>query len=718
MEKEKKAASGTQVKFGTFGGVFTPSVLTIIGVILFLRTGWMVGETGIAGALLIIIIAHSVTVATGLSLSSISTNIRIGAGGAYSVIAKSLGPEVGGAIGIPLYASQAISTAFYIAGFTEAWLSFEQSYGLPVHERLHVALATWAILSFISYVGADWAIRVQYVIMAAVALAIVSFFGGTPMEGAGVAAWRVSGYKNFFEVFAIFFPAVTGILAGASMSGDLKDAKKSIPVGTMSAIAVGFIVYASAAVWYGLAADSASLRDNSAVMIDISRFGWTFYAGVFAATLSSALGTLVGAPRTLNALGIHGIIPWSGFFARRDKKGQPRNAGVLTYAFSLVFVVFGSLDTIAPLLTMFFLVTYGMVNLVTFIEQSIGIVSFRPTFRSPRFVSLYGAAACFFIMIVIDPIIGTLALTIISGIYVYLLHSGLKARWGDVRSGLFSSIAMWSARQSLQLPRHTKSWIPNLLLPVEDPKASPLFFRLARDITCPGGSVTAFTVASTLEKPRKEKQLVEALEPLKKDKIFCVSSTIEGEEFLISSLTLVQFLKNIFLRPNILFITVSDHPEKDGPILEMLRAGTEQEMGLAILKLHPKAALNQQKEINLVLRDKSPNKHLAILLAIQLHKNWEHSKINLVTMVSDEDEYREQADFFHQVKEAARMPAGTTVNVIQGKFPEDLDMFPRCDIAICGLGDEISLDFVRRISEYSQVSCLFVRDSGEESAFV
>ena len=711
-----------EVKFGTFGGVFTPSVLTIIGVVLFLRTGWMVGTVGLPGAMIIIVLAHSVTVATGLSLSSIATNIRIGAGGAYTIIARSLGLEVGGAIGIPLYISQAISTAFYIAGFTEAarvlLVPYAEMYGYVYNDQ-YIAIGLWAILSIVAYIGADWALKIQYLIMACIAVSIASFFMGSPMPHAGRGVFTVAmGGQQFFDVFKIFFPAVTGILAGVSMSGDLKDPKRAIPSGTLFAIIVGFFVYAGCAYWYGRMAPADALRTDNTVMLNIGMFSWAFYTGIFAATLSSALGSLVSAPRTLNALGAHGILPFSRFFAVLDRKGQPRNAIVFTSLLSLVFVAFGKLDTIAPLLTMFYLITYGMLNMVTFIERSIGIVSFRPTFRVPRAVSLYGAVSCFFIMIVIQPIIGTLALCIIAGIYVMLIRAGLRAKWGDVRSGLFLSIATWAARQAAHLPKFTKSWTPNLLMPVKAPRDNALLFQLARDLAAPGGSVIAFSVAAHEEnREKRERELHTALDPIRREKMFYIAAALQGQNFTNTTKTLTQFLGNIFLKPNILFATVSENPEKDEQLQSIINAAESRHMGLALLKLHPKSGLNQRREINLVLRDKSPNKDLAILLALQLQRNWERGRINLVTLVPDEAEHDLQADYFANLKEDARMPANTDVRVIKGKFPEGLEHFPRCDIAICGIGDRVDLDQIRRITSSSHVSCLFVKDSGEESAF-
>lgn len=118
--------------FGTFGGVFTPTLLTILGVIMYLRQGWVVGNAGLLGAWLIILLSFTITGFTGLSLSSVATNIRIGAGGAFSVISQSLGLEVGGSIGVPLYVSQALAVVMYIFGFRAGWLWIFPEHRRPV----------------------------------------------------------------------------------------------------------------------------------------------------------------------------------------------------------------------------------------------------------------------------------------------------------------------------------------------------------------------------------------------------------------------------------------------------------------------------------------------------------------------------------------------------------------------------------------------------------
>ncbi len=228
-------SSDAHHKFGTFGGVFTPDVLTILGVIMFLRLGWVVGNAGLLGAILIIVMAKVITFCTGMSMSSITTNIKIGAGGPYSIISKSLGLEAGGSIGIPFYVSQTLSAALYIIGFTEGWLMI-----FPGHTPIIVSLTTAVVLFVVSYSGAKYAIRVQYVIFVLILLSVISFLFTQAEPVDKITLIGNFEDASFWQVFAIFFPAVTGIMAGANLSGDLKNPRKAIPNGTLSAIGFTF----------------------------------------------------------------------------------------------------------------------------------------------------------------------------------------------------------------------------------------------------------------------------------------------------------------------------------------------------------------------------------------------------------------------------------------------------------------------------------------------
>ncbi|MFH0877258.1 MAG: amino acid permease, partial [Candidatus Omnitrophota bacterium] len=423
-------------RFGTLEGVFTPTVLSILGVVMYLRLGWVVGQVGLARALGIIVASNIITLCTGLSVASITTNIRIGTGGAYSIISKSLGLEAGGAIGIPLYLSQAISVAFYIAGFTECWIAV-----FPHHNFILVAIATWAALLCISYLSAKFAFRLQFLIMGVIALSLVSALMGPKIAGQTLHFWQGVGQYNFWAVFAIFFPAVTGILAGVSMSGELKNPERSIPLGALSAILVTFVIYMALAFWFALVASPQDLAGNTSIMIDLGRWRSLVVAGIMGATLSSALSMFVASPRVLLALGKHRAIPFSSSFSHMNARGEPTPAILLTALISLLTLLLGTLNTIASILTIFFLITYGTLNISVFIEKITGIVSFRPTFKIPVIVSLIGGVGCVYVMFLINQFFSFIAIAVTVLIYVVLVRSRMRESLPDVRRGLFVFMA-------------------------------------------------------------------------------------------------------------------------------------------------------------------------------------------------------------------------------------------------------------------------------------
>ncbi|NIS69484.1 MAG: hypothetical protein GTO12_11195 [Proteobacteria bacterium] len=408
---------------------------------MYLRLGWVVGNAGFIGALVIILLAKSVTICTGLSMSSITTNIKIGAGGAYSIISKSLGLEAGGSIGISLYIAQTLSAALYIIGFTEAWLRV-----FPGHEPILVSSVAWITLLVISYISAHLAIRVQYLIMAVIGVSLLSFFLSPARPVPQLILVGNFEDASFWRVFAVFFPAVTGIMAGANLSGDLKDPRRAIPFGTISAIIVTMVIYVGIAYFAGRISTPAELRTNQLIMVDKALWSQAVIAGIMGATLSSALGSMLGAPRILQALAEHKTVPFSRIFAAKTKTNEPRNAIIFTGIFIELALITGNLNFLASLITMFFLITYGILNLVVFLEQAMKIISFRPTFKVPQFVPLLGALQCIAIMFLIDPIFSGVAVTVIVILYIWLARRELEAKWGDIRGG--SSCIWSSARRS------------------------------------------------------------------------------------------------------------------------------------------------------------------------------------------------------------------------------------------------------------------------------
>ncbi len=708
---EKSRSNNNQNKLGTFGGVFTPDVLTILGVIMYLRLGWVVGNAGLLGAIAIIFLAKVITIATGLSMSSITTNIKIGAGGAYSIIAKSLGLEAGGSIGIPFYISQSLSAALYIAGFTEGWLMI-----FPAHSALVISLITWLVLLVISYVSTIFAIRIQYLILAIIGLSIISFFLSPYETSSGNYLIGTFDDAGFWAVFAVFFPAVTGIMAGANLSGELRDPRKAIPQGTLTAIGVTMVIYVALAYGLSLVASPEELRSNQMIMVDKALWGPLVIIGILAATFSSALGSMVGAPRILQALAEHKTIIFHKFFVQKSATAEPRNAIIFTGAFILIPTVMGDFNALATLITMFFLITYGTLNLVVFIQQSMHIISFRPTFKVPKFVPLIGFLGSNFIIFLIDPVFGIISIFTIIFIYFYLTRKGLNANWGDIRGGMFLALAEKASRIASKFPLHQVVWKPDILLPVENPDewGGPLLF--IRNITYPVGSIFGFTV-KPIPDEESSQDLKELLQPLDDEGILVNSTVIEDNDFIHGTRLVIQTLKAGAFRPNTLFLTLGSNPKKDTTIQMIVDIATKYELGTLILRQHQRVAFGLQKDINIWLRDRSPNWHLAILITLQLQANW-GGKINLVTVAENESDKKRLNSFLNRLSDQTRLPSLSEFHVLTGNFNEALQSAPRADMNIFGVGDNFEFNFMRETTELTKTSCLFVKDSGNVSALV
>ncbi len=713
MRKSKHTKNSTSVKkFGTFGGVFTPDVLTILGVIMYLRLGWVVGNAGFFGAVVIILLAKTVTICTALSMSSITTNIKIGGGGAYSIISKSLGLEAGGSTGISLYVAQTLSAALYIIGFTEGWLRI-----FPHHTPIVVSSVAWISLLIISYISAQLAIRVQYIIMAVLGISLLSFFLTPAKPVAQFVSYGNFQDASFWRVFAVFFPAVTGIMAGANLSGDLKDPRRAIPLGTISSIMVTMIIYIAIAYVAAAIATPEELRANQLIMVDKALWGQAVIAGIMGATLSSALGSMLGAPRILQALAEQKTVPFSRIFAAKTKGNEPRNAIIFTGILIELALVVGDLNFLASLITMFFLITYGMLNLIVFIEQSMQIISFRPTFKVPKFVPLVGAVQCMCIMFLINPIFSGVAMVTTVILYVWLAKKELKSQWGDIRGGLILFLAEKAAKLGAQFPRHQISWKPHLLLPVEEPEAWTGPLLLIRNIVHPSGGVFAFTIRKGKMK-RTQKALEELFLPVEEQGALVYTTVIQEADFLRGVTLVMQVLRSRTFRPNILFLTVGGDSRKDNTINQLIARALKYELGVILLCQHPRMAFGMQRDVNLWLRDKSPNWHLAMLITLQLHLNWE-GNINLITTTSDKEERRRLLGFLERVSDRARLPSMTEFHVLIGSFKDSLKRAPRADIDILGLGPgNVSFGQIREVTDLTNSSCIFVRDSGHESALV
>lgn len=728
--EEKKAP--THQLFGTFGGVFTPTLLTILGVIMFLRQGWVVGNAGLLGAWLIILLSFAITIFTALSMSSVTTNIRIGAGGAFSIISQSLGLEVGGSIGIPLYLAQALAVAMYIFGFRAGW-----QYIFPHHPALLVDFGAFLVLFVIAFISANLAFRVQYLITAVifgslVAVAAAAYLGSMqhPITWWGSFSGSVENNfsgTTFWVVFAVFFPASTGIMAGANMSGELANPRRSIPVGTLSAIGLSLVIYLALAYWLARSASPKELLHNYNVMIDKSAWAPIVLAGLLGATFSSALSALVGSPRILQALGGSGILPFSPWFARRSRLGEPRNALMLTGVIVVLALMLRNLNAIAPLISMFFLLTYAMINVVVMIEQSLKLVSFRPLFSIPRPVAVLGFIGCLFAMFIVNPVFSLVALGVVLIIHAVLLRRHLEAPLGDVRSGLFVAVAEWAARKVHELSAITeRNWKANLLIPVQDPHQLRGTFHFIKDVCYPKGSIKIMGLTDTVDRERLLKRLPLLTEAFQKQDVFATWTVIDAAAFGDNLVAGMEALGGAFFKPNILFLTLPVFPDQEleTELQNIILKAAINEVGVMLLASHPHAGLGRRNAVTVWVDDRSPdwgltmelgNLDLALLIAYKLKRNWQAS-LNLLTTVKEAGQVQAAQEFLDNLVELARLPRTDTL-VLQG---EGLDHYsgaiPVVSLNIFGMSDQPDFAWCRELVHKTGSTCLFTLDSGKENA--
>ncbi len=416
-------------------------------------------------------------------------------GGDYYLISRSLGAAYGGALGLLLFAAQAISVAFYSVGFGEAIAR-----AVPGIDEPLAAAGAAAVLGVVAWLGADLATRFQYVIMVVLGAGLVSFFAGAAgaFDPAQLrAGWAVpGGAPSFWLLFAIFFPAVTGFTQGVSMSGDLKEPAKSLPLGTFLAVGVSTVVYVLAMLAFTGSAPLEALAGDPETMRRVALRGSLVDAGVVAATLSSALASFLGAPRILQALAADRIFDRLAFFMKgAGTNDNPRRAVVLTAAIAFAVIAAGNLDAIARIVSMFFLISYGLLNYATYVEATAASPSFRPRFRFfHRHASLAGTLLCAGVMFAIDAFAAVVASAVLVAIHQYLRRTTVPMAWRDsLRAYRFRRVKD-GIREIAAQPEGPRDWQPHILAFTESKERRGRTLEFASRISGGSGMVTAVQI--------------------------------------------------------------------------------------------------------------------------------------------------------------------------------------------------------------------------------
>ncbi|KAK7489742.1 hypothetical protein BaRGS_00019137 [Batillaria attramentaria] len=539
-EKKSEKEIQPSEKKGWIQGVLVRCLLNIFGVMLFLRLTWITGQAGVGLATVIILLSSVVTTLTTMSMAAICTNGEVRGGGAYYMISRSLGPEFGGAIGVIFSLANAVAAAMYVVGFAETLRDLVKDNGGVItgdviHDVRVIGCATTVLLLAVVMIGLDFETKAQLVLLVVLIVSIINYVVGTflppdeEQRRAGFVGYQAELFMqnlgpdfresdgvqySFFKVFAIFFPAATGILAGANISGDLKNPSSDIPKGTFLAIFITTIAYVGIVCTtggsmlrdaVGTAVSMATnvtmslediqqcgnatcqfgLHNSHAIMGVASAFGPLIYAGIFSATLSSALASLVSAPKVFQALGKDKLFPLIGYFAKGyGKNGEPRRGYLLTFLICIGMTCIGSLDIIAPIISNFFLMAYALINFSCFDAAFANSPGFRPSFRLyNKWLSLLGALVCVVIMFLLGWWAALVTVIVVTALYVYIKYRKPDVNWGSSGQAHAYNDALKSTLHLMDVNEHVKNFRPQILVLSGYPRNRPALVDLAASIT-------------------------------------------------------------------------------------------------------------------------------------------------------------------------------------------------------------------------------------------
>lgn len=689
--KEARPVGSKGYQFGTFKGVYTPSVLTILGVVMYLRFGWVLGNVGLAKTLLIASMSTAITFMTGLSLSALATNRKVEGGGAYYIISRSLGVEAGAAVGIPLFFAQALGISFYTAGFAESVSSI-----FPQFSPLIVGSTTLVIMTILAYISADLALKSQFIIMSVMVLSLVSFFLGHDVQVSLPTSAVVPDIKPFWYVFAVFFPAVTGIEAGIAMSGDLKDPAKSLPRGTIAAILTGYAIYIAVPVFIAVKVSDLSIlrhESMSLVMSHIARWGKLVVMGIWAASLSSALGSLLGAPRTLQALAKDRVVP--RIFGRGWGKGNdPRIATATAFLIGLAGILLGggNLNAIASVLSMFFLTSYGLLNVSAGLEELTSAPSWRPKFRVPWYLSIAGAFGCFATMFMINAGATFIAGFVALSVYFMMERRSLTARWGDMRSGVLMLIARNSIYALTKRMPDQRTWKPNLLVLSGAPTKRWYLIDLAGAISQDRG----FLTVSAILPPDTPLDRISSFEKtvsdyLEKRDVSCVVKIYPAVNPLEGARTLSGSYGYGPISPNTIMLGATDKPEHYLQFAGFIKEIYKHKQNLVIVRESyeeiEQAPVGRRIDVWWYGTQQNLGLLLALVYLLKRSSSWKKSELVLKTIVKNAEDRQDTLDqletFIDEVRLSAR--AEVLVQVCDDIFDDIRNLSRGADLVFLGM---------------------------------
>ncbi|MCB0402216.1 MAG: amino acid permease [Flavobacteriales bacterium] len=694
--------------------VFMTAISTILGAILFLRFGYAVGHVGLIGALAIIIIGHMVTIPTAMAVAEIATNQKVEGGGAYYMISRSFGLNIGATIGITLFLSQAISVAFYIIAFVEAlgplfdWLETMIYVPMWIKDKrllgsIFMLLLTLLMLSK----GANIGVKALYFVVFILAVSLGMFFLGESNAPNGNNFYKtVRNPDSFFYVFTIIFPAFTGIAAGLGLSGDLKDPKKSIPRGTIWATVVGIVIYISVAIKLFYSAPTWDLATDQMVMSDIALWGPIIPIGLGCAAISSALGSIMVAPRTLQALGVDKIFPGkaNGWLAKgRSRDGEPFNALLITCIIGFVFIALGDINTVARIISMFFMITYGIICLISFLEQFAADPSYRPTFKSRWYLSLLGAILCFWLMFKMDFTYALASTIIMVLIYVWITNvnkgrKGIQKLFKGVLFQLSRQFQIFIQKRDTELVE--QEWRPFIISVSKDSFKRRSAFDLLRWLSHKYGFGTyihfidGFLSKETYQESKEVMRRLLTLNEGVKSKVYL--DTIISPSYTSAIAQVIQ-LSGVSGKGNnmILFEFTHDERESLNDAIQHYQLLRATEFDVCILRSTIKG-FGYKKNIHIWIRPSDfENANLMILLSYIMlgHPEWKDGVINIFSTYKPKERLQAEAKLLELVQQGRLPISPTNIQLIPQQKEEKIDKIINdksadADLTIVGYNSE------------------------------
>jgi hypothetical protein len=542
-------------------------------------------------------------------------------------------------VGVPLYLAQALSVALYTVGFAESLVGV-----FPSLDARTVGLATTILVTGLALVSARAAIRAQYVIMAAIVVSLISLAAGSPVDPQpmGFGGAPVPDRESFWVVFAVFFPAVTGIMAGVNMSGDLENPGESIPRGTFAAIGTGYLVYMVVPLLLVGFASAESLVSEPLIMRRIAFWGDAILLGVWGATLSSAVGSILGAPRVLQALARDGVLPdalrWLG--TGSGPEDTPRNGTVVTLGLALAAVWYGDLNLIAPVLTMFFLTTYGILNVSAAIERFLGSPSFRPRFQVHWALSATGALGCIAVMILINPAATAIAAAFVVAIFIWLERRGLETTWGDVRRGLWMALTRAGLLRLTRASDDARNWRPHFLVLSGAPQRRWHLVELADAMSHSRGLVTVATVVpeESVETDRRRALEAKIRDFMGKRGVQGLTRVMPAPNYAIGAKRLVEAYGLGPLTPNTVLLGSSRELEDRARYCDLVEHVFDHRRNVIVVRDEESLGFGERQRIDVWWGGLRGNGSLLMILAYLLRTSlpWRGAEVRLNMVVANE----------------------------------------------------------------------------------